>query len=58
MQDRISEIDFLENYVNSLIDSHHNRLNYTTKAADKKLLEARMDTFHAILTYFSERKIF
>lgn len=56
MQDRFSEIEIMENYVNSLIDVYKNHLKYSTKVTEKKLLEARIDTCHSLLNYLQDRK--
>lgn len=56
MQDKISEITITENYIKSLISSYQNKLEYATKEIDKKLLLARIDTCHSVLSYLEERK--
>lgn len=56
MQDRLSEIELLKNYIDSLINDYENQKQYTTKVTDKKLLEAKIDTYHSVLNYLSDRK--
>lgn len=56
MQDKVSEIEILENYIVSLIDGYKNQLKTTKKVNLKKQIEAQIYTCNSILRYLQDRK--
>jgi succinylglutamate desuccinylase len=56
MQNQISELETLKNYITSLIDGYKNQLETTKKVNLKKQIEAQIYTCNSILGYLQDRK--